>query len=53
MYTALWRRLPGRTWVRILLVAILVALVVYALFTWVFPLIDQHMAVLERDVRIG
>lgn len=37
MYAALWRILPGPWWVRLALVLILAAAVVYALFFWVFP----------------
>jgi membrane protein implicated in regulation of membrane protease activity len=40
MYGALWRVLPGPWWVRLLLLLILIAAVVYALFTWVFPIVD-------------
>jgi hypothetical protein len=37
MYGALWRLIPGRLWVRILLVIVLVAVVLLALDLWVFP----------------
>lgn len=40
MYGALWRVLPGPIWLRILLMLVLVAAVVFALFTWAFPWID-------------
>lgn len=40
MYAALWRVLPGPIWLRILLVLILAAAVIYALAAWVFPWID-------------
>ncbi|WP_350348333.1 hypothetical protein ABIQ69_17130 [Agromyces sp. G08B096] len=40
MYGALWRVLPGPWWVRLLILLILAAAVVYALFTWVFPWVD-------------
>ena len=40
MYAALWRRLPGATWVRVLITVVLVAAVVVALFGWVFPALD-------------
>ncbi len=40
MYAALWRVLPGPIWVRIILVLILVAAVLAALSTWVYPWID-------------
>lgn len=37
MYAALWRILPGPTWVRILMLIVLAALVLAALVEWVFP----------------
>ncbi|WP_200920303.1 MULTISPECIES: hypothetical protein [unclassified Agreia] len=40
MYAALWRVLPGPVWLRVILVLILVAAVVFALAAWVFPWID-------------
>lgn len=40
MYGALWRVLPGPWWLRLLLLLILIAAVVFALFTWVFPIVD-------------
>jgi hypothetical protein len=40
MYGALWRVLPGPWWLRLLLLLILIAAVVFALFTWVFPVVD-------------
>jgi len=41
MYGALWRVLPGPVWLRIILLLILAAAVVFALFTWVFPWVDS------------
>ena len=40
MYGALWRVLPGPVWLRIFLMLLLVAAVIFALFTWVFPWVD-------------
>ncbi|WP_202106936.1 hypothetical protein [Agromyces seonyuensis] len=40
MYAALWHVLPGPIWVKIILLLVLVAVVVWALFTWVFPWVD-------------
>ena len=40
MYGALWSVLPGPVWLRIILMLLLVAAVVFALFTWVFPWVD-------------
>ncbi len=38
MYAALWRILPGPWWVRLLILLVLLAAVLYALMFWVFPL---------------
>jgi hypothetical protein len=40
VYGALWRILPGPVWVRILLLVVLAAAAVFALFTWGFPWVD-------------
>lgn len=40
MYGALWRALPGPIWFRIILLLLIVAVVVFVLFTWVFPWVD-------------
>ncbi len=37
MYAALWRILPGPAWVRLLLLAVLAAVILGALIEWVFP----------------
>jgi hypothetical protein len=50
MYAALWRILPGPTWVRILLLLLLLAAVVFALFTWVFPWVDGIINPIEVTV---
>jgi hypothetical protein len=41
MYGALWRILPGPAWVRILILLVLVAAVLAALVTWVFPWAEE------------
>ncbi|SNT09795.1 hypothetical protein SAMN06309944_2082 [Micrococcales bacterium KH10] len=50
MYGFLWRRLPGPTWLKIIEVAVLLALVVYALFTWGYPWVAEQV---EVDPVIG
>ena len=40
MYAALWRVLPGPFWVRILILLVLAAAILFALVEWVFPLVD-------------
>lgn len=37
MYAGLWRILPGPWWLRVLILLILVAAVLYGLFFYVFP----------------
>ena len=50
MYAALWRVLPGPWWVRLLIVIILIAAVLFALATWVFPWVDT--LVNPQDVTV-
>ncbi|WP_166806279.1 hypothetical protein [Cryobacterium cheniae] len=51
MYAALWRVLPGPVWLRILLVFVLLAAVLFALATWVFPWVDS--IVNNQEVTVG
>ena len=51
MYAALWRVLPGPVWVRVLLLVVLFALVLFVLATWVFPVVDG--IVNPSDVTVG
>jgi len=41
MYAALWRALPGPVWVRIVMVVLFAAAVLYLLVEWVFPFVNQ------------
>ena len=50
MYSALWRILPGPVWVRILILLVLVAVVLAALVTWVFPWVDSLLGRQEGTV---
>lgn len=50
MYAALWRLLPGATWLRVLQLLVLAALVVTALVLWVFPTVDHLTA--PQDVTV-
>jgi hypothetical protein len=50
MYGALWRVLPGPWWLRLLIVIALIAAAVYALFTWVFPLVSSYVN--PQDVTV-
>jgi flagellar basal body-associated protein FliL len=50
VYAALWRTLPGPVWVRILILIVLVAVVLFALVTWVFPWVDSLLGPQEGTV---
>jgi hypothetical protein len=49
MYAALWRVLPGRTWVKVLQLLVLASVVIVVLFTWLFPLVANTFLV-EQSV---
>ena len=51
MYGALWRVLPGPVWLRLILVLLLAAAVVYALFAWIFPWVDAIINPIEVTVE--
>lgn len=51
MYAALWRALPGPVWLRILLLLILIAVVLYVLATWVFPWVQDIVDTQEVTVE--
>ena len=50
MYAALWRVLPGPVWVRILVLIVLIAIVLFVLVTWVFPWVDSQLGDQEGTV---
>ena len=50
MYGWIWRHLPGPTPVRLLAAAVLVTLVVAALFTTVFPWAEDSLPFLKVTV---
>ncbi|MGL5829817.1 MAG: hypothetical protein ACRC0L_09655 [Angustibacter sp.] len=51
MYQWIWRRLPGPRPVRVFLAIVLVALVVSALFNWVFPMIAPLLEINDGAIR--
>ncbi|GLK16366.1 MULTISPECIES: hypothetical protein [Herbiconiux] len=51
MYATLWRLIPGPVWLRILIVLVLVAAVLYLLAFFVFPWVDQ-MTAPAQDVTV-
>lgn len=51
MYAALWRALPGAVWVRLLILVVMAALILFALVTFVFPWVNS--LVYDSDVTVG
>ena len=51
MYAALWRALPGPVWVRILIMIVLIAVVLYVLANWVFPWVQDLVDTQEVTVE--
>ncbi|HWG27267.1 hypothetical protein [Actinospica sp.] len=43
MYGLIWRRLPGRLWMKLLCAVVLVSLLVVLLFGWVFPWVEPYL----------
>ena len=50
MYGWMWRHLPGATWMRALLSAVLVVLAVALLFFVVFPWLDGNLGINEVTI---
>lgn len=50
MYAALWRFLPGPWWLRLLIVLVLLAAVLFVLAEWVFPWVQS--LVLDQNVTV-
>lgn len=51
MYGALWRVLPGPWLVKLLIVLLLVAAVLYGLFFYAFPYVSQFVN--PQEVTVG
>lgn len=51
MYGALWRVLPGPWWVRVLILVVAVAAILYGLFFSAFPLVSQIVNPQEVTVQ--
>ncbi|WP_227497049.1 hypothetical protein [Planctomonas psychrotolerans] len=52
MYGALWRALPGPVWLRLLVVLVLIAGVLFSLVTWGFPWVDSIVNNQEVTVQV-
>ena len=50
MYAVLWRALPGPVVVRVLLLLLILALVVFMCFEWLFPLVASWLPYDETTV---
>lgn len=50
MYSALWRLLPGPVWLKAIEAVVLLVIVLWALMTWVFPLIEPMLPFDEISV---
>ncbi len=42
MYGSIFRLLPGPTWLKVIWAAILIAAIVFVLFEWVFPWVNNE-----------
>ena len=51
MYSALWRVLPGPWWVRVVILVVAAAAILYALVTWAFPFADSFID--SPNVTVG
>ncbi len=51
MYAALWRILPGPWWVRVLILLVVAAAILYGLFWYVFPWVSE--LVNPQEVVVG
>ncbi|WP_164461637.1 hypothetical protein [Neoactinobaculum massilliense] len=50
MYAAIWRHLPGPTWLKVIEAIVLITVVVAVCFQWVFPWIASYFKV-DTTVR--
>jgi hypothetical protein len=50
MYALWWRILPGPWWLRALISLLVAAVAVWACFTYLFPLIADHLAINDGTV---
>ncbi|MCW4457404.1 hypothetical protein [Microbacterium sp. MPKO10] len=50
MYAALWRALPGPVIVKLIILLVLIAAVLYALFAFVFPWVQTLIPVPDATI---
>lgn len=53
MYGAFWRALPGPTFIKLLIVLILLAAIIYGLFEYGFPWIEPYLPLNENLIEEG
>ena len=53
MYGAFWRALPGPALIKLLIILILLAAIVYALFEYVFPWLEPYLPLNESTIEEG
>lgn len=51
MFSLIWRFFPGPAWLRILLILAVLAAIVYALITWVYPYVAEMLMWEESTVE--
>ncbi|WP_336660123.1 hypothetical protein [Leucobacter sp. USHLN153] len=51
MFSILWRFFPGPAWLRVIVLLLVAAAVVYALITYLYPWVALHMP--GEDVTVG
>jgi hypothetical protein len=49
VYGALWRVLPGPWWVRVLILLVVVAAILYVCAYWIFPWIQPYVSPAPPD----
>lgn len=50
MYHAIWRALPGPSWLKVMEAILLAVVTVTAMFTWVFPSIAEAVGLFTNTV---
>ncbi len=50
MYGALWRILPGPVWVRVAILLVAIAALLFVLVEWVFPWVNELIPTQEVTV---
>lgn len=50
MYGALWRILPGPVWLRVVILLVALAALLYVLATWIFPWVQDLTTVPDTTV---